>query len=100
MGLFQKYNILNITCLFAAECYNGDGKYYIGKINVTRSGRSCQAWASQHPHQHNRLPEVFPTLVEAENYCRNPGGEESSPWCYTQDIGKRWEPCNIPKCGM
>ena len=43
------------------------------------------------------------------NYCRNPdisnyphinkycGG--GRPWCYTTDPNKRWEYCDIPKCG-
>ena len=38
-------------------------------------------------------------LQEARNFCRNPGGEEDTPWCYTQDTTKRWEVCDIPFCG-
>jgi integrin beta 3 len=78
----------------AAECKRTDkGWDYNGKINVTASGRTCQAWASQSPHGHSvgtNLPE---------NYCRNPDGEPS-PWCYTTDPSVRYELCDIPDCGM
>lgn len=33
------------------------------------------------------------------NYCRNPNNE-LMPWCYTTDPGKRWEYCNVPRCGV
>lgn len=33
------------------------------------------------------------------NYCRNPNNE-LMPWCYTTDTGKRWEYCNVPRCGV
>ena len=34
------------------------------------------------------------------NYCRNSRKCETlSPWCYTTDPDKRWEYCEIPKCG-
>lgn len=46
-----------------------------------------------------RPPDVFPELHNSENYCRNAGGEESSPWCYTMDPNVRWQKCDIPLCG-
>lgn len=51
------------------------------------------------PHEFVRPPDVFPELQNSENYCRNAGGEESSPWCYTMDPNVRWQKCNIPFCG-
>ena len=67
------------------------GREYVGTRNITASGRTCQTWSSDSPHDHgyNNLPE---------NYCRNPDGEPS-PWCYTTDPAKRWEVCEIPDCG-
>ncbi|KAL3868762.1 hypothetical protein ACJMK2_041527 [Sinanodonta woodiana] len=80
------------------DCYIDTGKWYNGTVNVTKSGLACQAWSSSTPHAHKRPPEVFPELMNSENYCRNPGSEEKSPWCYTQDRYVRWEFCDIPKC--
>ncbi|CAC5399225.1 MUSK [Mytilus coruscus] len=80
------------------SCYKGTGQWYNGTVNTTKSGIACQAWESQNPHNHQRPPDVFPSLEGAENYCRNPGSEEDSPWCYTQDRIIRWERCDVPKC--
>lgn len=41
---------------------------------------------------------VFPEVLNSDNYCRNAGGEEPMPWCYTTDPRKRWEHCSIPQC--
>lgn len=50
------------------------------------------------PHLHRRTPQVFPELYDAENYCRNPGGENERPWCYTKDPSVTWEYCSVPPC--
>ncbi|XP_066298162.1 muscle, skeletal receptor tyrosine protein kinase-like isoform X3 [Branchiostoma lanceolatum] len=84
--------------MVTVDCYRGKGRYYQGTLNVTESGYACQPWAAQEPHQHDRLPEYFPELQNAENNCRNPGGEEPQPWCYTTNLRPRWEKCNIPRC--
>ncbi|KAI8428823.1 hypothetical protein MSG28_007482 [Choristoneura fumiferana] len=80
------------------SCVKGNGRYYQGTMNVTESGRACQAWESQSPHQHTRPPLVFPEVQNSTNYCRNAGGEERQPWCYTMDPQVRWELCDIPLC--
>jgi len=64
---------------------------YCGTKATTVSGRTCQAWASDFPHDHS-----FNDL-EA-NYCRNPDNEGCGAWCYTTDPNKRWECCNVPDC--
>lgn len=51
------------------------------------------------PHLHRRTPQVFPELSDAENYCRNPGGENERPWCYTKDPSVTWEYCSVSPCG-
>lgn len=50
------------------------------------------------PHFHRRTPQVFPELSDAENYCRNPGGEKERPWCYTKDPSMTWEYCSVSAC--
>jgi len=70
---------------------------YRGNQAVTQSGLECQAWASQTPHTHTRTPENYPDAGLAENYCRNPDGEATGNWCYTNSA-KRWETCGIPDC--
>ncbi|CAH0553754.1 unnamed protein product [Brassicogethes aeneus] len=99
----------NNTCAYAGltdvqedeityDCIKGRGRYYQGKVNVTKSGIFCQRWDSQEPHSHNSPPNIFPELKNSENYCRNAGGEEKRPWCFTMDADVRWENCEIPKC--
>ncbi|RWS01229.1 tyrosine-protein kinase transmembrane receptor Ror2-like protein [Dinothrombium tinctorium] len=80
------------------DCIKGKGRFYQGKMNVTKDGIQCQRWDSQIPHTHNRPPFVFPEIWNSENYCRNAGGEEPQPWCYTVDPRVRWQLCDIPLC--
>ncbi|XP_037953857.1 tyrosine-protein kinase transmembrane receptor Ror2 [Teleopsis dalmanni] len=80
------------------DCRNGNGRYYLGTMNVTKTGIPCQRWDVQHPHKHIQPPQVFPQIAEGENYCRNAGAEEPYPWCYTTDESVRWQHCDIPLC--
>ncbi|KAK1800578.1 hypothetical protein P4O66_005788 [Electrophorus voltai] len=84
---------------FVATCYNGRGRFYQGTHNVTASGIPCQRWDQQDPHPHRLAVDIIPELWEAENYCRNPGGESDRPWCYSSSPSVRWEYCLVPKCG-
>lgn len=88
---------MNIFC--TDDCVKGRGRFYQGTVNRTKQGLPCQHWDSQVPHSHYRPPDVFPEVQNAENYCRNAGGEEPSPWCYTMDPTVRWQRCDIPVCG-
>ncbi|KAK2521485.1 Musk [Columba livia] len=92
---FKKENITR-------TCYSGNGQFYQGWANVTASGIPCQKWSDQvrirAPHWHRRTPQVFPELSDAENYCRNPGGENERPWCYTKDPSVTWEYCSVSPC--
>lgn len=72
----------------------------MGTVNRTKSGRACQMWKDQKPHSHDGPPDVFPQIRYGENYCRNAGGDEKMPWCFTMDINTRWEHCDVPLCGM
>ncbi|XP_076872226.1 plasminogen-like, partial [Brachyhypopomus gauderio] len=78
-------------------CATGDGSSYRGTVAVTESGKTCQTWASQYPHEHSRTPEKFPCRGLEKNYCRNPDNERRL-WCYTTDPETRWEYCAIPSC--
>jgi len=78
-----------------AECATSG--VYRGNQAVTQSGLKCQAWASQTPHKHTRTPGNYPAAGLVENFCRNPDGEATGNWCYT-DSAKRWETCGIPDC--
>lgn len=80
------------------DCIKGSGRFYQGNQNRTKSGIPCQKWDKQEPHKHERPPQVFPEIQNAENYCRNAGGEEPMPWCYTVHPSNRWEYCDIPTC--
>lgn len=80
------------------DCVKGRGRFYQGTVNVTSHGLPCQKWDSQEPHNHFRPPLVFPEVQNAENYCRNAGGEEPTPWCYTTNTSVRWQRCDIPVC--
>ncbi|XP_074596701.1 neurospecific receptor kinase isoform X2 [Brevipalpus obovatus] len=82
------------------DCIKGKGRYYQGQWNRTRTGIPCQRWDVQQPHKHDRPPQIFPEIQNSENYCRNAGGEEPMPWCYTINPEVRWQHCDISTCNM
>ncbi|XP_051500734.1 apolipoprotein(a)-like isoform X2 [Myxocyprinus asiaticus] len=86
------------TIIPELTCVTGRGSTYSGTISVTESGKTCQHWASQTPHMHNKIPVNYPCTIFEGNYCRNPDNSRS-PWCYTTDPDTRWEYCNVPSCG-
>jgi hypothetical protein len=79
---------------------DAQGQSYTGGVGATVSGRTCQPWASQLPHQHSHhatdFPKTKPTLDNARSYCRNPDKKPEGPWCYTME--PTWEFCNISLC--
>jgi len=79
-----------------------DGHQYLGHTSVTESGKQCQAWASQCPHQHSFNQDgMFPdgSVNNASDYCRNPDSNwNEGLWCYTTVPGTRWERCDVPAC--
>ncbi|XP_063954844.1 deleted in malignant brain tumors 1 protein-like isoform X2 [Lytechinus pictus] len=69
---------------------------YRGNVSHTVSGRACQQWSLQAPHEHTRTPEEYPSSgLGDHNYCRNVAGSAFTAWCYTTDPDKRWEYCPI-----
>lgn len=97
--------ILSVICIIdisfyldVAEdtCFEGNGESYRGTISMTISGLQCQPWSDQIFYRTADYPE----LVGGHSYCRNPGGKESQPWCFTTSQSVRKEICNVPQCGM
>lgn len=83
---------------YAALCYDGDGSFYRGSVNVTETGLVCQEWSAQVPNQHSHFPSVYPILEDSGNACRNAGGERERPWCYTTNLSVHWQFCNVARC--
>ena len=77
------------------ETISGDkGDGYRGCQNKTISGKTCQSWTGQSPHNHENTPANKPDKgLGTHNYCRNPDGEPGGIWCYTTDKDERWEYC-------
>lgn len=71
------------------------GWEYASTTSVTVSNRNCQRWKDSSPHGHS----FTASLGDQGNYCRNPDREPNGPWCLTTDPAKRWEYCDIQKCG-
>ncbi|KAI8509523.1 hypothetical protein Bbelb_133710 [Branchiostoma belcheri] len=79
------------------SCQYADGASYRGTVSVTNTGKTCQRWDSQTPHEHIKTPDVYPLAGLERNYCRNPDGE-LGVWCYTTDPNSKWELCDVPSC--
>jgi|SRR6218665_135498 len=99
------------------ECVSDvDGRNYVGRQNVTFSGRRCLSWNSQeyvvHPYDdvsyfpdssvdsyQTGAAEVL--LEDVSNFCRNPtfdGTYDIWPWCYGDGAKHQKEYCPIPFC--
>ena len=83
--------------LFLPDCFNDElARDYRGYASKTKSGKRCQPWTAQEPHQHNRTQDKYPsTGLGQHNFCRNPDNEPEGAWCYTTDSESRWEYCEI-----
>ncbi|XP_039082640.1 prothrombin [Hyaena hyaena] len=88
-----------VECL-EGSCAEGLGMNYRGNVNFTRSGIECQLWRSRYPHKPEINSTTHPGADLQENFCRNPDGSTTGPWCYTTDPTVRREECSIPVCGQ
>jgi len=86
---------------FDISCYeeSDKGKAYKGLVTSTASGRACQNWLKDAPHEISIEPSSDNGLGN-HNYCRNPDSSEDKPWCYTMDPNPDHakETCDIPVC--
>ncbi|CAL1536023.1 unnamed protein product [Lymnaea stagnalis] len=73
------------------NCYTEAGTKYVGETSTTKSGHTCKKWSST---SYSNI--VILHATGNHNFCRNPDGMDSGPWCFTADL--KMEPCNIPKC--
>lgn len=87
--------ITSVKNIIEDTCFEGNGESYRGTISITVSGLKCQPWSDQIFYRTADYPE----LVGGHSYCRNPGGKESQPWCFTTSQSVRKEICNVPQCG-
>ncbi|PAV84686.1 hypothetical protein WR25_02240 [Diploscapter pachys] len=76
-------------------CYVGNGKSYEGTVAVTETGKPCLRWTDVHSGEYSTFN--YPELKDARNYCRNPGGKKTKPWCFSQARGQE-ETCNVKQC--
>lgn len=88
-----------VECL-DGSCAEGLGMNYRGNVSVTHSGIECQLWRSRYPHKPEINTTTHPGADLQENFCRNPDGSATGPWCYTTDPTVRREECSIPVCGQ
>lgn len=76
------------------SCFDGNGQEYRGTAATTLTGLKCAYWSEQIFLRTSDYPELF----GGHNFCRNPGGSESQPWCFVHAPEVRKELCDIPKC--
>ena len=97
--MLRTWGALNPFVLQSTDCYHGIGVGYRGNVNTTQTGRTCQAWSSECPHRHGRIPADVADGQNDSNMCRNPDSSApGGPWCYTTDPKVRWEYCNVSRC--
>ena len=77
-----------------------EGSYvrtYRGTQNFTSTGRTCQRWDVQFPHEHRFTPLAHPYAgLDGHNYCRAPGGlRHNQVWCYTTDPMVKFDTCSV-----
>lgn len=76
-------------------CYVDSGKHYEGTASTTVNGKTCMNWNEAPSREYNVAR--YPELRYSKNYCRNPGGKKTKPWCYSQPLGQEAY-CDIPQC--
>ncbi|KRZ96548.1 Plasminogen [Trichinella sp. T8] len=114
--------------MFASKeitCISSDSlARYSGTRATTVSGHKCLSWeGAKEVSKESSVYKMatphrlgFPSLKEANNYCRNPDNDPSGPWCVDWSLKKRycffrrtwlsahkiWQefPCTCPSCAL
>eukprot|EP00058_Branchiostoma_floridae_P007753 XP_002593241.1 hypothetical protein BRAFLDRAFT_120123 [Branchiostoma floridae] len=85
------------------DCYTGDGSSYRGFKSTTTDGRACLKWSDAKYQYYNTLRFTAGQYgIGYHNYCRNPAGVETEPWCYYINPATRrvtWSHCGAQQCG-
>ncbi|XP_045163889.2 hepatocyte growth factor-like [Mercenaria mercenaria] len=67
-------------------------------IDTTYSGKVCQRWDQQFPHQNDIFGSHVTQIVDLpqfeDNNCRDIW-DNGYLWCFARDPSTRWEACNV-----
>ena len=66
---------------------------YDGSLTKTQTNQWCDDWGVR-AGEYN--PSTHPGELDANSYCRNPGGDRDTIWCYDRDnMDVEWEYCSV-----
>ena len=103
-GYICEFPQKNVGCITEEDL----GGNYDGTLDRDMHGFKCLDWDT--PSDENPDERLFETLGLTEdddvnqlqwahNYCRNPGGEDHSPFCFINTPnGTDYDYCEVPKC--
>ncbi|ESO82914.1 hypothetical protein LOTGIDRAFT_77521, partial [Lottia gigantea] len=72
---------------------NDDGSDFLGNLDVSMSGKTCQAWPLVDKARPKFPKSTFPHGKDEHNFCRNPGSSQSKTWCYINSTSLDYEHC-------
>lgn len=83
------------------KCTGSNCSAYRGTQNETSTGKKCQSWAVDVPHNRGmHTNELMPGQgLGSHSYCRNPNGKKKQLWCFTMDKKTEWEYCTPKRDG-
>ncbi|ELU17843.1 hypothetical protein CAPTEDRAFT_194982 [Capitella teleta] len=83
----------------AEECVsNARGLEYLGRKHYSEKKHVCQKWADNVEFlDGGRYYFLESNIEDASNFCRNPNGALTGPWCFVNSNGDH-ESCEIPLC--
>ena len=77
--------------VYDLECFvTSNGEDYRGSIATTTGTSNSTAAECMHWYDVGLFSVKYPEL-SGHNYCRNPGGGDVKPWCFTEYTNGTWE---------